>query len=155
VLQCCGGATARWSNFLDLDPAYRDAWGRPLLRMTFDFPENDQRMSAFLTDRAVEIGRAMGAGRVEPEPAQLPCPVTARQALRGAGGAIMGDDPRTSAVNRYLQSWDIPNLFVVGASAFPQAPAYDPEGALGALAGWCAAAIRGGYLRSPGPMVLI
>ena len=30
----------------------------------------------------------------------------------------MGADPKTSAVNRYLQSWDVPNVFVIGASAF-------------------------------------
>jgi gluconate 2-dehydrogenase alpha chain len=35
----------RW-NYLDLDPTYKDAWGLPLLRMTFDFPENDIKMSA-------------------------------------------------------------------------------------------------------------
>ena len=31
------------------------------------------------------------------------------------GGTIMGADPRTSVVNRYLQSWDADNLFVMGA----------------------------------------
>ncbi len=36
------------------------------------------------------------------------------------GGAVMGEDPKTSAVNRYLQSWDVHNVFVIGASAFPQ-----------------------------------
>jgi gluconate 2-dehydrogenase alpha chain len=32
----------------------------------------------------------------------------------------MGTDPKTSALNRYLQSWDVHNVFVPGASAFPQ-----------------------------------
>lgn len=36
------------------------------------------------------------------------------------GGAVMGEDPKTSAVNRYLQSWDVHNVFSIGASAFPQ-----------------------------------
>ena len=31
------------NNYLDLDPTYVDGYGRPLLRMTFDFPENDRR----------------------------------------------------------------------------------------------------------------
>jgi hypothetical protein len=31
------------------------------------------------------------------------------------GGAVMGEDPKTSAVNRYLQSWDVHNVFVIGA----------------------------------------
>ncbi len=33
-----------------------------------------------------------------------------------AGGVIMGTDPATSAVNNYLQMWDVDNLFVVGGS---------------------------------------
>ena len=40
----------------------------------------------------------------------------------------MGTDPTTSAINRYLQSWDVPNLFVMGASAFPQNAGYNPTG---------------------------
>ena len=31
----------------------------------------------------------------------------------------MGSDPATSVINRYLQSWDVPNLIVTDASAFP------------------------------------
>ena len=30
-------------QFMDLDPNYTDAWGQPLLRLTFDFHENDQK----------------------------------------------------------------------------------------------------------------
>ena len=65
----------------------------------------------------------------------------------------MGADPKTSALNRYLQSWDVPNLFVMGASAFPQNAGYNPTGTVGALAFWSAAAIRGQYLKNPGPLV--
>jgi hypothetical protein len=36
----------------------------------------------------------------------------------------MGTDPRTSVINRYLQSWDASNLFVMGGAAFPQNPGY-------------------------------
>ena len=34
----------------------------------------------------------------------------------------------------YLQSWDVPNLFVVGASAFPQISSFNPTGTVNALA---------------------
>ncbi len=35
------------------------------------------------------------------------------------GGAVMGDNPNTSALNRYLQSWDVHNVFVPGGNGFP------------------------------------
>ena len=47
----------------------------------------------------------------------------------------------------------MPNLFVMGASAFPQNPGYNPTGTVGALAYWAADAIRTQYLKNPGPLV--
>jgi gluconate 2-dehydrogenase alpha chain len=65
----------------------------------------------------------------------------------------MGADPKTSALNRYLQSWDVPNVFVIGANAFPQNNGYNPTGLVGGLAYWAAKAIREKYLPDPGPLV--
>jgi gluconate 2-dehydrogenase alpha chain len=65
----------------------------------------------------------------------------------------MGPDPTTSAVNRYLQSWDVPNVFVQGASASPLKAGKDVTGTVGALAYWSAKAIREQYLKQPGPLV--
>ncbi|MDI9682620.1 GMC family oxidoreductase, partial [Burkholderia cenocepacia] len=35
--------------YLDLDPTYRDSYGQPLLRMTFDWKDNDIRMAQYVT----------------------------------------------------------------------------------------------------------
>ncbi len=40
---------------------------------------------------------------------------TAYQSTHTCGGAIMGDNPSNSALNRYLQSWDVSNVFAPGA----------------------------------------
>ena len=47
----------------------------------------------------------------------------------------------------------VPNLFVVGASAFPQITAYNPTGTVGALSYMSADAIVNQYLKNPGPLV--
>jgi gluconate 2-dehydrogenase alpha chain len=47
----------------------------------------------------------------------------------------------------------VPNLFVVGASAFPQNSGFNPTGTVGALAFKAADAIRNLYLKAPGPLV--
>jgi gluconate 2-dehydrogenase alpha chain len=75
------------------------------------------------------------------------------QSTHNTGGTIMGADPSTSVVNRYLQAWDAHNLFVMGASVFPQNQSYNPTGPLGALAYWSANAITTQYLRNPGPLM--
>jgi gluconate 2-dehydrogenase alpha chain len=46
----------------------------------------------------------------------------------------MGADPGSSVVNNYGQMWDFANVFVVGASAFPQNAGRNPTGTVGALA---------------------
>ncbi|MDB5941720.1 MAG: choline dehydrogenase and related flavoprotein-like protein [Ramlibacter sp.] len=145
-----GSSLAVASNYLDLDPTYKDAWGQPLLRITFDFPVNDLRMSAYVTDKAMGIARAMGARQVTGAPRKSPYTVTQYQTTHNTGGTVMGTDRSTSVVNRYLQSWDVPNVFVIGASNFPQNASYNPTGTLGALAYWSADAIVDRYLKAPG-----
>ncbi|MGB6489513.1 MAG: GMC family oxidoreductase [Steroidobacteraceae bacterium] len=139
--------------YLDLDPTYRDRFQRPLVRITMDFHENELKQNAFLTDRFAEVFHAMGAKQVVKEYRKGPYDIATYQTTHLCGGAVMGADPKTSALNRYLQSWDVPNLFVMGASAFPQNAGYNPTGTVAALAYWSVAQILSQYLKHPGPLV--
>jgi len=150
---CHASMYAYRDNYLSLDPTYKDRFGRPLLRITLDFHDNEIKMSNFLTDKYAGILQAMGASQIVKQPRKAPYDITSYQTSHLNGGAIMGDNPGNSAVNRYLQSWDVPNLFVVGASAFPQNAGYNPTDTVGALAFWAADAIRSQYLKNPGPLV--
>jgi gluconate 2-dehydrogenase alpha chain len=49
--------------------------------------------------------------------------------------------------------WNAHNLFIQGASVFPQQHGYNPTGTVGALAYWSADAIVAQYLKRPGPLV--
>jgi len=138
-----------------LDPTYKDAYGMPLLRMTLNWQDNDLRMSAYVAGQLDAIGKAMGAksqsGRVI-KPGDS-WDTRDYQSTHINGGTSMGVDPNTSAVNRYMQSWDVPNVFALGANVFANGIGYNPTGLVGALAYWCASNIRSNYLKSPGPMV--
>ncbi len=147
-----GAVMSHAGNYLDLDPTYADALGRPLLRMTFDFTANEHAMSDFLTERAAEVGRAMGGREIKISKRAGDYDIVPYQTTHNTGGAIMGVDPGTSAVNRYLQSWDVSNVFVLGASAFPQNAGYNPLGTVAALVYASAEAITGRYVKSPGPL---
>src|SRR5882762_1418741 len=137
--------------FLDLDPIYKDRLDRPLMRMTFDFHDNELKMSAVLTDRLAEIAKALDPAEMSPRPRQGPYTLNLYQTTHNTGGTVMGTDPVTSVLNRYCQSWDVSNVFVPGgASVFPQNHGYNPTDTVGALAYWTADAIRDRYLKSPG-----
>jgi gluconate 2-dehydrogenase alpha chain len=140
-------------NYLDLDPTYRDALGRPLLRMTYTDTANDLKQSDYLVDITVKIAQAMGAEKVVARRKPRRFSIVPYQSTHNTGGTIMGQTPADSVVNRYLQAWDADNLFVMGASVFPQQPGYNPTGTVGALAYWSAQAITTRYLKNPGPLV--
>ncbi len=148
-----GSVMSHRNNYLDLDPTYRDVHGRPLMRMTFDFTDNEHRMSDYLTDRAADIAKAIKPRAMKVNKRKGDYSIVPYQTTHNTGGTAMGSDPRTSVVNKYLQSWDVPNLFVTGAGAFPQNAGYNPTGTVGALTYWAADAIRNRYLKNPGPLV--
>lgn len=148
-----GSVMSYRDSYLDLDPTYRDVYGNPLLRMTFDYHDNEHKMSRFLTDKAALIANAMKARSVKVNYREGHYSIVPYQTTHNTGGAAMGADPKSSVVNRYLQSWDVHNVFVLGSSVFPQNAGYNPTGTVGALAYWAADAIKQKYLRNPAPLV--
>jgi gluconate 2-dehydrogenase alpha chain len=154
TIHASGANFAHRANYLDLDPTYCDKLGRPLIRMTYNFRDNDRKLSAFTTAKAVEIARAMNPTILgTPMPRRGDFHVVPYQSTHNTGGTIMGSDPKASVVNRYLQAWEASNLFILGASTFPQNPGHPPTGAVGALAYWAADAITTRYLKAPGALV--
>ena len=47
----------RW-NYYDLDPTYRNAFGQPLMRMTFDYKENELKMGRHAAQTINEFARS-------------------------------------------------------------------------------------------------
>jgi gluconate 2-dehydrogenase alpha chain len=150
-----GSVMSYRSRYLDLDPTYKDSHGLPLLRMTFDWHDNEYKMAAHSAARLEEIVKAMKPASFATEMFKPGTHYDTRiyQSTHTTGGAIMGSNPSNSVINRYSQSWDVSNLFVMGASAFPQNIGYNPTGLLAGLAYFSASKIRESYLKSPRPLV--
>jgi gluconate 2-dehydrogenase alpha chain len=116
---------AHVDNAIDLDPEIKDGWGIPVPRVTFDFHQNERKLQRFITGIQQQVMRAAGASRF-----------WTRQPQRGqrwTGGTCMGSDAKTSVVNGYGQSHDVPNLFVLGASVFTTLSGYPATATIGAL----------------------
>jgi choline dehydrogenase-like flavoprotein len=103
---------AREQNSISLDPNVKDPWGLPAMRVTFDFHPDDVRNMKFLRDRQMEILEAAGAQNAWPD--------TSAESLLPhnhlLGTCRMGDDPKTSVVDRNHRTHDVPNLFLVDGS---------------------------------------
>src|SRR5882762_5064482 len=134
---------------IDLDPNVRDAWGLPAPRLTYDWRRpNELKRTAFVTAKMEELGRAMGGSLVWKAPETPGSPGGHHE-----GGTRMGSDPKNSVVNKYGQSWDISNLFMIGSSTFPSMSGFNPTLTIQALAFMSADAIVNRYQKSPGPLL--
>ncbi len=144
VIGFTGEHFAYKSNFMDLDPTYKDTLGDPLLRLTLDWRDNERRMADF--------ARAMNAKEINPSAALRRSDSTRYQTTHVQGGTIMGNSPQHAVVNPYLQHWQLPNLFILGGSTFPQNASMNPTPTILALTYRTADAIIDRYLKNPGPL---
>lgn len=102
----------------------KDEYGLPRAKVTFSYGDNDRRLIDHAVAKMSEIIEAAG-GKPEfviPDTAHL------------MGGCRMGDDPRTSVVNSFGQTHDIPNLFICDASIFVTSGGGNPTNTVMALA---------------------
>lgn len=137
-----GESLAYEGHKLDLDPTYNDIFGAPLLRITYDFTDNDRALYRFMAQRCSEILDAMGPDESSLTDELEPYSISAYQSTHNTGGAIMGASPGDSVTNSYGQVWDTPNLYVTGAALYPQNPGHNPTPTLCALAYRTAQQIR-------------
>jgi choline dehydrogenase-like flavoprotein len=126
---CATTSLAMETNSVSLDPVLKDRHGRPALRATYRDHPDDLRMAAFLQDRARELLEAAGARQVWSRP---PGPATVGVHLLGT--CRMGDDPRTSVVDRYHRTHDVANLFICDGSSFVTSGRGQPTMTIMALA---------------------
>jgi choline dehydrogenase-like flavoprotein len=122
------------ANRVELDGAFKDSDGIPAPRVVYSLSENTRKLLEHGASRAREMLRAAGAIEVHDG---APYPWTSHF----MGTARMGSDPKTSVVNSWNQTHDVPNLFVVDGSSFVTGGAVGPTPTIGALALRCAEGI--------------
>ncbi|MHB9033590.1 MAG: GMC family oxidoreductase [Anaerolineae bacterium] len=139
-------------HYVDLDPTYKDAFGRPLLRITFDWGANEHNMSTWLGPKLEEIAKKINPTSYNVNLTGAHYNIAPYQSTHNTGGLVIGTDPTISAVNPWLQFWDVPNVFSASAANFPQNGGYNPTGTVGALAYRLADGLVNKYIKNPGPL---
>ena len=137
-------------NFLDLDPTYTDKYGDPLMRLTLDWTDHERAQGAMLAKVQGQLAKAMNGRAGTPSRLLERYTITQYQSTHVNGGAIMGTSPDRSVVNPWLQHWQMPNLWVVGGSAFPQNGSGNPTLTILAITLRAADGLVDKYLKRPG-----
>ena len=117
------------TNTISLDPEVKDAWGLPAMRVTYRDHADDLAMMRFLQKRAIEVLEAAGARRTWRRPVQ-----ETTLAAHLLGTCRMGDDPRTSVVDRHHRAHDVRNLFISDGSSLVTGGRGQPTATIQALA---------------------
>lgn len=115
------------TNYISLDPKLTDTDGLPAPKVHYKVSENTRRMMDFHLQRTLEAHYAAGAKKAW---------ITGRVNTSGhiMGTAKMGNDPKTSVVNAYGRTHDVPNLYIVDGSVFTTSTGVNPTNLICALA---------------------
>ena len=138
------------NNRITIDPTVRDDSGLPAAKLFYEPGENDRRMMNFQLDRLVDIAKATGAFDYKLTDYRDAQGVYRTPAWHMIGTCRMGADPETSVVNKWQQSWDVPNLFIVDGSVLATGGVVNPTSTISALALRAATYIRDNFRQLSG-----
>lgn len=109
-----GEVLAHYKHYVSIDKNIVDAWGIPALHIETQYTDNEFNMARDAVDTSIAMVEAAGF--------EVLCknydPYPPGYSIHELGTCRMGDNPKTSVLNRWNQSHDIKNLFVVDGSSF-------------------------------------
>lgn len=117
------------TNCVDLDPEVKDAWGLSAARLTTTSHPDDLKNMEFFRQKSIEVLQAAGATKVWSNPVN-----DSRGGAHHRGTCRMGNNPKTSVVDKYHRAHDVPNLFVVDGSSLVTGGRNHPTMTIQALA---------------------
>jgi choline dehydrogenase-like flavoprotein len=117
-----GEVLPRFENYAKLDPKVVDAWGIPVLNFNAKYTDNEKRMAQDAIDTIAEACATAGFEVIH----KNPIPHPPGYSIHELGACRMGEDPKTSVLNKWNQSHDIANLFVVDGSSFVTGGSQNP-----------------------------
>jgi choline dehydrogenase-like flavoprotein len=135
-------------TYCEIDPKVVDKWGIPVLRFHFAWSDYELKMAKDMqeTFRAiVEAGGGTvvsnGASRAPEAPQNdvdmpkgRPYGISeGGEIIHELGTARMGDDPKTSVLNKHCQAHDVKNLFIGDGACFVTGPDKNPTLTITAL----------------------
>ena len=127
-------------SYCELDPVAVDRWGIPVLRFHWKWSEHEYRQVRHMQETFRALVAEMGGQVFSPMPTREQGYGIAPggRIIHELGTVRMGNDPQSSAVNRWCQAHEVPNLFVTDGGPFVSQADKNPTWTILALA-WRAA----------------
>jgi len=111
------------TNRVTLDSQQKDQWGLPLVKINFEYHENEKAMVRDVRASAEEMLEVSGFKNVRSYDSGFP----GGSAVHEMGTARMGRDPKTSVLNGFNQLHDVSNVFITDGSCMTSAGCQNPS----------------------------
>ncbi len=115
-----GESIPQYDNYCEIDSDTVDKYGIPVLRFHYKWTDYEVRQSKHMHDTFEEILTSMGAVLLGEKPtAETQYGLaTPGRIIHEVGTTRMGDDPKTSVLNKHSQAHECKNVFVVDGGSF-------------------------------------
>ncbi|SUI98184.1 Gluconate 2-dehydrogenase flavoprotein precursor [Sphingobacterium spiritivorum] len=118
-----GETIPKESGQVTLDSSQKDAWGVPLLKIAVEYDDNDAKMKKDYLEQMTAMFEEAGFTNIKQDDhGQAP-----GLDIHEMGGARMGNDPKTSVLNKWNQIHTVPNVFVTDGAAMTSTSTQNPS----------------------------
>jgi choline dehydrogenase-like flavoprotein len=118
-----GETIPKESNFLALDTDKKDEWGMPLIKINVDYDANDDKMVKDYHEQLTEMFTKAGFQDIKTTDSHQPPGLD----IHEMGGVRMGNDPKTSMLNKWNQLHACKNVFVTDGSCMTSTSTQNPS----------------------------
>ena len=118
-----GETIPKETNTVSLDDTLKDAWGMPQLKINIGYDDNDEKMLKDFFKQMTEMYTAAGFTNIRTgDSGQAP-----GLDIHEMGGARMGNDPKTSLLNKWNQLHACGNVFVTDGACMTSTSTQNPS----------------------------
>jgi len=118
-----GETIPKESNFVNLHPERKDEWGIPLINVDINYDDNDEKMTKDFLEQLTEMYTKAGFTDIKAyDNKQAP-----GLDIHEMGGVRMGNDPKTSMLNKWNQLHACPNVFVTDGACMTSVSTQNPS----------------------------
>jgi choline dehydrogenase-like flavoprotein len=118
-----GETIPKESNYVSLDHSKKNQWGIPMPNISMDYDENDEKMNKDYFEQLTEMFTKAGFTNITT--------LDTKQApgldIHEMGGVRMGNDPKTSLLNKWNQLHACKNVFVTDGACMTSTSTQNPS----------------------------
>lgn len=118
-----GETIPKETNCVSLDPLQKDDWGIPLLKISVVYDENDEKMKKDYFEQFTEMFTMAGFTNIQIQNSTQNPGID----IHEMGGIRMGNDPKTSLLNKWNQLHTCNNVYVTDGACMTSTSTQNPS----------------------------